>query len=247
MTPDQIDRYARHILVREIGGPGQKQLLGAHITLIGAGALGGMAALSLAGAGIGRLTIYDDDKVERSNLHRQLQFGENDIGNLKVDALRDRISKLNGDCEVKAVPERWERGYDLPKTDVIIDGSDNFETRFALNAEAMERQTPLVIGAVGGWQAQVLAVSSGRPCYQCFVPAAPPQAGDCADIGTLGPVTAMVANMQALLAIRIILGLTEGLFEKVWRLNGLTGDWKTSRLVADPECPACGQTAAIPE
>lgn len=244
MTPEQIERYKRHFLVKEIGGHGQKKLLDAHVLIVGAGALGGVAARILAASGVGRLTIFDDDKVDVSNLQRQTQFSSRDVGDWKVAALFRGLSALNPDIRIDVVQERWTPDATLAEADLVLDGSDNFETRFALNVSSLAEEVPLISGAVAGWTGQVMAVNARHdgncPCYQCFVPAEPPDAGNCKDLGVVGAITHLVASQQALLATRYLIGETENLFGRLLLIEGLTGAFRTVRLPKDPACPACG-------
>lgn len=243
MTPDQIERYKRHFLVKEIGGPGQQKLLNSHVMIVGAGALGGVAARILTATGIGRITVFDKDRVELSNLQRQTQFSKRDVGDTKVGALFRSLSTLNADTQIDAVQDRWTSETGLPEVDLILDGSDNFETRFALNAASRAEGIPLISGAVAGWTGQVLAVNdpadAGCPCYQCFVPAEPPDAGNCKDLGVVGAITHLVASHQALLATRYLIGEQKNLFGRLTIMDGLGGAFRTVKLPQDPSCPVC--------
>ncbi|MAP96407.1 MAG: molybdopterin biosynthesis protein MoeB [Ponticaulis sp.] len=243
MTPEQIERYKRHLLVKEIGGSGQKKLLNSHVMIVGAGALGGMAALSLAAAGVGRLTIYDDDRVDLSNLQRQIQFTADDVDDTKVGALFRRLSRLNHDVDVNPVQERWTPEAGFGDADLVLDGSDNFPTRFALNAATREANLALVSGAVAGWTGQTLVVNKPGdaycPCYQCFVPSEPPQAGDCNDLGVLGAITQLIASQMSLAAIRLLLTPDADIFGRLMVFEGLSMQSRVVRLPQDPDCPIC--------
>ena len=243
MSPDQLERYKRHILVKEIGGHGQQKLLNGHVLIIGAGALGGVAAQILAASGIGQLTVYDDDIVELSNLQRQTQFTTSDVGSLKTKTLKDRISRINPEVRVNTVTARWGRSAGLHDADIVFDGTDNFTTRFAVNAASREVGIPLASGAVAGWGGQVVMVNNPHdptcPCYQCFVPEEPPQAGDCNDLGVVGAVTSLIASRTALAVTRYLLDGADTLFAKLWVFDGMTGDARTLRLSRDPACPIC--------
>lgn len=242
MTPDQVERYKRHLLVKEIGGPGQKKLLEARVAIVGAGALGGQMALSLAASGIGTLDVFDDDLVELSNLHRQTHFAMSDIGDRKVSALQRRIASLNPDIRVNAVSERWSGKESAEGLHLILDGTDNFETRFAMNDWSLHHRIPLITGAVAGWQGQAMLVNDPKtersPCYRCFVPETPARAGDCNDLGTLGMITAITAQHMALTAVKYLLELPV-VSGDLWLLDGLSGRSRTVRLLKDPQCPAC--------
>lgn len=245
MTPEQIERYKRHILVKEIGGPGQNKLLSARVDIVGAGALGGQAALSLAASGIGHLRIFDDDRVDVSNLQRQIQFSTEDVGKLKVEALKARLLAINPGIELEIVPERWSEDAAAPDCDVLLDGCDNFETRYQLNAWSLAQKKPLVSGAVASWQGQAVLLNTpdveGAPCYQCFVPEKPPQAGDCNDLGVVGAVTSMTAAQMVLLTMRYLLGLKPEP-GALWLMDALNGRSRSVKLIRDPVCPACGNS-----
>ncbi|MEQ9315831.1 MAG: HesA/MoeB/ThiF family protein, partial [Henriciella sp.] len=196
LTPEQLDRHKRHILLKEIGGPGVQKLLAAKVSIIGAGALGGPCAMYLAAAGVGEIELWDNDLVDRSNLQRQVQFTENDIGNPKTARLAERLKAAAPDCRVAQRQTRWNEAYKLSGS-ILIDASDNFETRFALNQAAHATGRYLVSGAASRWTGQVSVFASGvvddAPCYRCFVPETPPDAEACEDVGVVGPVTGIVA------------------------------------------------------
>ncbi len=242
MTPDQVERYKRHLLVKEIGGPGQKKLLGARVTVIGAGALGGQVALTLAAAGIGHIQVFDDDRVELSNLQRQTQFSTEDVGALKVEALGRRLAALNPDVSLDMISERWGEGRSSIEADLLLDGTDNFESRYQINAWSRARGIPLVSGAVAGWQGQVMLVNPANkpdaPCYRCFVPDIPPDAGNCNDLGVVGAVTTMTANQMALLTVKYCLGLPVKPGD-LWLFDGLAGRTRQVGIMQDPACPVC--------
>jgi molybdopterin/thiamine biosynthesis adenylyltransferase len=242
MTPEQIERYKRHILVKEIGGPGQNKLLNGRVTIVGAGALGGQTALTLAAAGVGHIQIFDDDIVELSNLQRQTQFSVNDVGDSKIDALTRRINALNPDVQVQGVKMRWAGEGTDKDADILIDGTDNFESRFDMNAWSLREQKPFITGAVAGWQGQVMLVNDPEithsPCYRCFVPEAPPNAGNCNDLGVVGAVTTMTANQIALLAIKRLLGLSVKAGD-LWLFDGLAGRTRNVTVRKDQFCTVC--------
>lgn len=243
MTPEQLERYKRHLLVKEIGGAGQKKLLASKVLIIGAGALGGVCAKILAASGVGQITVFDDDRVDLSNLQRQTHFSASDVGSTKVGALFRNIAALNPDVKFKARQERWQEASGIGDAEIVLDGSDNFETRFALNRVSRVNGRPLVSGAVAGWTGQTMVVNepgnASCPCYQCFVPAEPPQAGDCNDLGVIGAVTHMVASQMALYATRLILGETKRLYGRLSLIDGLSGELRQIGLPQDPACPVC--------
>jgi molybdopterin/thiamine biosynthesis adenylyltransferase len=245
MTPDSIQRYARHLVLKEIGGPGQQALLSAKVAIVGAGGLGGPVGLYLAAAGVGHITIIDDDVVESSNLQRQVQFVHTDIGMGKAVVMADTLEDLNPDVKAFAVPQRLTRANAnalLAEHDIIIDGVDSFETRFDINEAALALKTPLVSGALGRFNAQVSAFKSdgAGPCYRCLVPDIPPDAQTCEAVGVVGALAGIVGSVMALDVIKIITGAGEPLFGQLWLYEGLKCESRTISLPRDPACPACG-------
>jgi molybdopterin-synthase adenylyltransferase len=257
LTSEQVERYARHLMLRELGGPGQQKLLRAHVAIVGLGALGGPAALHLAAAGLGRLTLIDDDQVSLSNLQRQVLYRTPDVGRLKVEAASRELRAMNPDCD--AIP----RGVRLDATnaeallagaDLVIDGTDSFAARFSLNAACHQLSKPLVSGAVGRWNAQVSVFKSGLtkgtpaadrlPCYRCLVSEAPETEETCAAVGVIGPLTGLIGARLALEAVKEITGAGESLAGRLWLFDGLSGESRSVRLPADPSCPACGDAPA---
>ena len=198
-SDEEVERYARHLVLREIGGPGQQALKAARVLIVGAGGLGAPAALYLAAAGVGELAIVDADTVALSNLQRQVLFGTDDLGRDKVDAAARRLGMLNANVRVTPIPRMLTavhardliRGFDL-----VLDGTDDFATRFAVNAACVAEGVTLVSGAIGRWTGQV-GVFAGRPCYQCLVPESPPDAETCAAVGVVGALAGVIGSMMA--------------------------------------------------
>lgn len=243
LSPDERERYARHILLKEIGGPGQQRLKAANIAIVGAGGLGAPAALYLAAAGVGHLRLIDDDTVSLDNLQRQIIFRSTDIGAHKVDRAQAALAALNDNVTVEIERQRLNTenaSYLLRGVDIVLDGTDDFETRFAVNAAARELGAPLVSGAVGRWDGQVATFARGGPCYRCFVPEAPPDAETCARVGVVGALTGVIGSLMALEAIKIITEAGEPLIGRVMLFDGLSGDARTVTLKRDPACPVCG-------
>lgn len=246
--PTDIDRHARHILLREIGGPGQARLGKARVVIIGAGGLGNPAALYLAAAGIGALRLVDPDTVSLDNLQRQVLFRTSDIDRPKVDAAKDALHALDPAVEVEAVAELASAGS-LPAllegADLVLDGCDDFTTRFAVNDAAIAAGIPLVSGAVGRWDGQVSTfaphLGPHAPCYRCLVPDIPPDAESCAVTGIVGAITGITGTLMALEAIKLITGAGEPLIGRVQIVDGLSGNLRTVKLARDPACKACGR------
>lgn len=240
-SDDEIERYARHLVLAEVGGPGQQALKRARVAIIGLGGVGGPAALYLAAAGIGTLVLVDDDAVALSNLQRQVQFSLGDLGTPKVEAAKAGLAALNPHVRVTAVQERLAQtnAADLIETcDVVIDGTDDFDTRFTVNSACVAAHIPLVSGALGRWSGQV-GVFAGRPCYRCLVPEVPPEAETCARVGVIGALAGVVGSMAALEAIKIITGAGQALTGRLMLYDGLAGTSRTVTVAADPVCPVC--------
>jgi adenylyltransferase/sulfurtransferase len=246
MTDRQLERYARHIVLREIGGEGQKKLLAAHVAILGAGGIGSPLVQYLAAAGVGRLTIIDDDRVELSNLQRQILFGEDRIGTAKTEAARDSVALLNADVKVTAIAERLDRSNAtqlLSGTAVVVDGSDNFETRLACADAALALRIPLVSASVAQFEGQ-LAVYRGweadKPCYRCLVggdPGRPERS--CAELGVLGALAGVIGSLAAIEAIRCVVPFGEDSAGKLLLVDALGLRMRTVSLPKDPGCVAC--------
>ena len=246
MTPTQIERYARHLILKEIGGPGQNKLLGTRLVIVGAGGLGGPAALYAAAAGFGHITIIDDDRVDLSNLQRQIQFTQANIGHAKAESLEQSLRALNSDvkCHIRAKRLTGENAKDLLSGhDIIMDGTDDFNARFAVNAASHELGIPLISGALGRFDGQVGLFNSHKnaPCYQCFVPHIPPDFETWAQVGVIGALAGIIGSMMTLEAVKYITGAGESLAGKLYLYNGLTSESRKVSLPKDPACPLCAQ------
>ena len=247
LNNDQLTRYARHIILKEIGGAGQVALSKAHVVIIGAGGIGSPAIQYLAGAGIGQLTIIDDDVVDLSNLQRQTLFATDDVDMPKVDAALAAVARLNPDVVV--TPMRWRIGANnaaalIRGADVVVDGCDNFTTRLAVADAALAARIPLVSAAVGQFDGQ-LAVFRGweptLPCYRCLVGGDPAQdEASCADQGVLGAMTGMIGSLAALEAMRAIVPFGTDPAGKLMMIDALDFRFRTISLPKDPGCPGCG-------
>lgn len=247
LSDAQLERYARHIILKEIGGAGQRRLLAAKVAVIGAGGIGSPCILYLAAAGVGTITVIDDDRVALSNLQRQVLHGSADIGRAKVESAADAVARLTPDVEVVGVAERLTvaNAADLlAGHDVIADGSDSFATRLAVAEVALLLRIPLVAAAVGPFEGQI-SVHRGwepdKPCYRCLVGAPTDRAGDtCADQGVLGALTGVMGALQAIEVIRAIVPFGEGLDGRLLLFDALLMRMRTLTLPKDPACPACG-------
>jgi molybdopterin/thiamine biosynthesis adenylyltransferase len=244
-SDDEVERYARHLVLREIGGPGQQRLKAARVLIVGAGGLGAPAALYLAAAGVGELALVDPDTVALSNLQRQVLFATADDGRAKVEAAAEHLAALNPHTRVipiagaltEANARALIRGYDL-----VLDGTDDFATRFAVGAACVAEQITLVSGAIGRWTGQVGAFA-GRPCYRCLVPEIPPDAETCAAVGVVGALAGVVGSMMALEALKLLTNAGDSLTGRLMIYDALAAEARTVRIGGDPECPVCGESA----
>ena len=241
-SPEEVERYARHLVLSEIGGPGQQRLKAATVVIVGAGGVGSPAALYLAAAGVGTLRIIDGDTVSLSNLQRQILFDTADIDRPKVEAAAGRLEAVNPHVRVEALnhPLTADNVTDvLAGADLVLDGTDDFETRHRVNAACVAAGLPLVSGALGRWTGQV-GVFVGKPCYRCLVPESPPDAETCARVGVVGALAGVVGAMAALEAIKLIAGAGDPLIGRLLLYDGLAATSRVVGLTADPACPVCG-------
>lgn len=241
----EIERYARHLVLSEVGGPGQQRLKAARVGLIGLGGIGAPAALYLAAAGLGTLRLIDDDAVALSNLQRQVLFRTSDVGSAKVAAGAAALSALNDEVVLEPVAGRLTTANAatlLNGCDVVIDGTDDFQSRFAVNAACVAAGVPLVSGALGRWSGQV-GVFRGRPCYRCLVPDVPPDAETCARVGVVGALAGVIGCMAALEAIKLLTGAGAALLGRLMIYDGLAATARTVSVAADPACPVCAGRA----
>jgi len=253
LTDDQLERYARHIILKEIGGAGQAKLLASKVLIIGAGGLGAPVALYLAAAGVGTIGLIDDDDVALSNLQRQILYGTDDVGKPKVERAKARLNALNPDVTVRLHNMRLTgenadaiiRDYDL-----VADGCDNFATRFVVNDACYRNAKTLVSAAVGQFDGQLATfkphAGPGLPCYRCFVPAPPPEGSvpNCAEGGIIGALTGVIGSLQAMEVIKEITGVGESLAGRLMLYDALDARFRTVKLAADPHCALCGGKAA---
>ena len=247
LTDEELARYARHIVLPQVGGAGQVKLKAARVALIGAGGIGSAAIPALAGAGVGALTIIDDDVVDISNLQRQTIFGEADVGGGKAELAARFVTALNPHVEACAVERRIDPANAaemLVGHDLVLDGCDNFATRLAVSDACIALGIPLVSAAAAQFQGQV-GLFRGKPCYRCFVGDAfdSDDCDNCSELGVLGALTGTVGNFAALVAIRVIVGIGEDVAGKLFLFDGASLEWRTMRLPPDPGCRTCGQAS----
>jgi molybdopterin-synthase adenylyltransferase len=250
LSDEQLDRYARHIVLREIGGAGQMRLTQAHVLLVGAGGIGCPAIQYLAAAGVGTLTVVDDDDVALSNLQRQVLYGTADLGTAKVLAAKNAAQHLNPDVAFVPVQQRLsaEHGISLDGVDVVIDGSDNFATRRLVNDLCCAAKVPLVSAAIGQFHGQIgtwRGWEADKPCYRCFVGDAhdPEDCDSCSDVGVLGAMVGMMGSWAAMEAIRVITGFGEDQAGKLHLLDGLAPSFRSIKMPKDPACSTCSALA----
>ncbi|HVY84000.1 MAG TPA: molybdopterin-synthase adenylyltransferase MoeB [Caulobacterales bacterium] len=252
-SPDERERYARHILLKEIGGAGQQRLKAATVAIVGMGGLGAPAALYLAAAGVGVLRLIDSDVVALSNLQRQVLYRSDEVGAPKVNRAEEALTALNPHVAIDARCTRLSADNARALLDgaaIVLDGTDDFATRFAVNQACHDLGVTLISGAVGRWEGQVATFKSGAtkhlpseqrlPCYRCFVPEAPPNAETCAQVGIVGALTGVIGSLMALEAIKEIAEAGESLAGRLLLFDGLRGESRTVRLPRDPACSVCG-------
>ena len=244
LSDAELDRYARHIVLPQVGGLGQRRLKEASIAVVGAGGIGSALIPALAAAGIGALTIIDSDVVEESNLQRQPLFRERDTGYSKADLALQFVQRLNRFVKATPVQQRIDAGNAaalLGGHDRVIDGSDNFATRLAVSDSCISLGIPLLSAAAVQFQGQV-GLFRGRPCYRCFVGDAfdADDCDNCAELGVLGALTATVGSFAALVAINYIAGVGETQAGRLHLFDGEKLEWRTIGIPADPRCRACG-------
>lgn len=242
----ELDRYARHIVLPQIGGAGQAKLKAAHVAVIGAGGIGCPAIQYLAAAGVGTLTVIDDDLVELSNLQRQILFADTDIGTPKADAAAAAARRINPHIVIHARNVRLDPSNAaglLAGAKLVIDGCDNFATRLAVNAACIAARIPLLSAAIGAFDAQVARFEGWRadqPCYACLVGHDPAREGvNCAEAGVLGALAGFAGTLAAVEAVRAIAGFGAPLTGMLVLTDMLDRRWREVRVAKDPECPAC--------
>lgn len=253
LSPQETLRYARHLVLPEVGPAGQRRLRAARVLLVGAGGLGSPVAMYLAAAGVGTLGIVDFDVVDPTNLQRQVIHGTGDVGRLKLDSARDRLRETNPHVRVEGWPERLTAANALEivrRYDVVVDGTDNFPTRYLVNDACVLAGKPNVYGSILRWegQASVFGVPGG-PCYRCLF-AEPPPPGlvpSCAEGGVLGVLPGIMGTIQAMETIKLVLGVGDGLAGRLLLFDALRMRFREMRLRRDPECPVCGDRPTLRE
>lgn len=253
-TEDQVRRYARHIILPGIGGDGQRRLAEAGVLVIGAGGLGSPAAMYLAAAGVGTLGLVDFDRVELSNLQRQILHDTADVGRPKVESAKDRLNEMNPNVEVithQGLLSSVNAFEVLGGYDAVVDGTDNFPVRYLVNDATQMLGKPLVYGSIYQWEGQASVFLPGpeTPCYRCLFPEPPPPGTvpSCAEGGVFGVLPGIIGSIQAVEAIKLILGVGESLAGKLVLYDALRNDFTTVKLRWDPDCPVCGKHPTVTE
>jgi adenylyltransferase/sulfurtransferase len=253
VTPDQIDRYRRHLFLGEVGTEGQEKLLASRVLLIGAGGLGAPASLYLAAAGVGTLGLVDFDRVDASNLQRQVLYAASDVGRPKLLAARDRLCALAPDLRLELYDARFEAANAaslIAGYDVVLDGTDTFPSRYLSNDVCVWQGVPLVYGSVLRFEGQVSVFDARRgPCYRCLFPEPPPPelAPSCAEAGVLGVLPGVIGLLQATEVLKLLLGRGEPLIGRLLAYDALSMEFRTFRLPKDPDCAVCGAAPSITE
>ena len=252
-TDEQIERYSRHIILPEVGGSGQQKMLEARVLLLGAGGLGSPAAYYLAAAGIGNLGIVDFDQVDLSNLQRQIIHSTERIGMLKTESAKKTIQALNPDVNVTLYNEKMDSSniMSLIKDyDYVVDGSDNFPTRYLVNDACVMKNKTLIHGSIYRFEGQVTVFKPGDgPCYRCLYPEPPPpgMVPNCQEGGVLGVLAGVIGNLQVVEVLKLILGIGKPLVGKLLIYDALNTEFRNLRLRRDVNCPICGEKPTIKE
>lgn len=253
LTEEQIRRYSRQIILKGVGGKGQKKLAQAKVLLVGAGGLGSPAGLYLAAAGVGTLGIVDSDEVDLSNLHRQILHRTQDLGKPKIESARRTMVEVNPDVMVVPYRERLSSGNIMEiikEYDMVVDGSDNFETRYLVNDACVFARKPLSHGAVFGFDGQIMTIIPGESaCYRCIFPEPPPPGlvPSCQEAGVLGVLPGVIGLLQATEAIKFILGKGDLLKGRMLVYNALEMSFREVKIPRNPHCPVCGEQPTITE
>lgn len=247
LTDAEMLRYSRHLLLEEVGELGQKDLKNAKVLIIGMGGLGSPAAMYLAAAGVGSLLLCDFDSLEVSNLQRQIGYQTGDIGGAKVELMKHRLAMLNPEIRVRTVNVEMDEAQllmELMMVNLVLDCTDNMDSRQMINGACVKAKVPLIVGAAIRFEGQLMFFDhhqADSACYHCLFPNSEQQPLNCSNSGVLGPVVGTIGTMQALEAIKYIVGLPSGLKNRLKLFDGKTLDWQTFTISKDPQCSVCGQ------
>ena len=248
MNDQQLLRYARHLMLDEIGIDGQQRLLDAHALVIGAGGLGSPVAMYLATAGVGRITVVDHDSVDLTNLQRQIAHNQSRLGLPKAESVRATVAAINPEVQLRALVQRADAqllDVWVPQADVVLDCSDNFRTRHAINAACVQHGKPLVSGSAIGWDAQIAVYDTRQPQAPCYACVFPPDAAfedvACATMGVLAPLVGIVGSVQAAEALKLLSGAGESMAGRLLMLDARRMAWDSITIARQPHCAVCGQ------
>ena len=248
MNDQQLLRYARHLMLDEIGIDGQQRLLDAHALVIGAGGLGSPVAMYLATAGVGRITVVDHDSVDLTNLQRQIAHNQSRLGLPKAESVRATVAAINPEVQLRALVQRADAqllDVWVPQADVVLDCSDNFRTRHAINAACVQHSKPLVSGSAIGWDAQIAVYDTRQPQAPCYACVFPPDAAfedvACATMGVLAPLVGIVGSVQAAEALKLLSGAGESMAGRLLMLDARRMAWDSITIARQPHCAVCGQ------
>jgi len=252
LTPDQVKRYSRHIIMGDVGSKGQRALMGSKALIVGAGGLGSPSAIYLSLAGVGTVGIVDFDVVELSNLQRQVLHHTADVGRPKVQSAVDNIKAYNPDVDVVVHETRLESDNAMEiisQYDLVINGADNFATRYLVNDACYLLNKPLVDGSILIFDGQATVFLPGEGCYRCLFPSPPPpgMVPNCAEAGVLGALTGLVGSIQATEALKYFLGIGESLSSRLLLIDALSMTFREVRLKKNPKCPLCGDNPTVTE
>ncbi len=252
MTPEQVKRYSRHIIMPQVGSKGQRKLLESSVLVVGAGGLGSPVATYLALAGVGTIGIVDFDVVDVSNLQRQILHQTSDVGRPKVISAMETLKKYNPDTNV-VLHETWltsENAMDIiPQYDIVVSGADNFPSRYLINDACYLAGKPLVDGSILIFDGQSTVYIPGQGCYRCLFPSPPPpgMVPNCAEAGVLGALTGLVGSIQAVETLKLLLGIGESLASRLLLIDALSMDFREVKIPHNPQCPLCGDNPTVTE
>ena len=252
LTPEQVERYSRHIVMPQVGSAGQRKLLNARTLIVGAGGLGSPISIYLTLAGVGTIGIVEFDEVDRSNLQRQILHQDRDIGKPKIESAKETLLAYNPDVNVETYEERLTSENAMriiADYDIVANGADNFPARYLINDAAYLSGKPLVDGAILMFDGQATTYIPGHGCYRCLYPTPPPpgEVPSCADAGVVGALPGLVGTIQALEAIKLILGIGETLSGRLLLIDALDMEFRTVNLRRNPACPLCGDNPTVTE
>ena len=247
MKDQELLRYSRQINLPEFGIESQQKLKNASVVIIGMGALGSISSMYLSSAGVGRIFIVDFDEVELSNLQRQVLYNESDIGKLKVDAAKEKLNLINANVEIVSIHDKATRkniNEIISEVDIVLDGTDNFDSRFLINKSCVQNKKPLISAAITAFEGQILTLKGyekNLPCYECVFPNIGEENNNCVDNGVLAPLPGVIASIQATICLKLITNFSSTTFNEMILFSGKEIDMRKVKLKKDTDCPVCGK------